>query len=114
MRSTAPRPTAIGTVNNYTGERELDIVAFDIDPQDTNTTAVAYHKSVTDGGRPFVVASQYGLGRVTLIGANLTEPRVLAMGLLNNQKHIWHRVLGWRSPALLATDVQDHRDGKRD
>ncbi|MCC7407778.1 MAG: hypothetical protein IT442_06875 [Phycisphaeraceae bacterium] len=52
------------------------------------------------GGRgpALVVARQFGLGRVTVIGVDLTERGVTRQGLPNGPQ-LWRAVFGWRSPA---------------
>jgi hypothetical protein len=69
---------------------------------------VAGFKSVTQAKEvAVVVASPYGLGRVTLIGFDLTGPRfrstigddanIRTLGL----PHLWRKIMSWRSPVEL-------------
>lgn len=50
----------------------------------------------TNEGFPVVVASPYGLGRVTLIGIDLTERAVVTSGLPNGNE-LWKAVYGWEA-----------------
>ncbi len=49
--------------------------------------------------RPLVVAWRAGFGRVTLIGVDLTDPRLARLGLPNGSG-LWSAVFGWRGPVL--------------
>lgn len=48
--------------------------------------------------RPLVVAARYGFGRVTLIGTDLVDPRLVREGLPNGGYRIWNTVFNWQSP----------------
>ncbi|MEE9212690.1 MAG: hypothetical protein V3U29_08560 [Phycisphaeraceae bacterium] len=50
-----------------------------------------------EAGRPVVVARRYGFGRVTLIGVDLSDPRLVARSMPDGQG-LWGPVFGWRSP----------------
>lgn len=58
-------------------------------------------------GLPVVVARQYGLGRVTLIGVDLADRRLVRVGLPNSYTSdpapigttLWATVFGWQGPA---------------
>ena len=52
--------------------------------------------------RPLVVAGSYGLGRVTLIGVDISDRRLMG-GYLPNGPLLWSAVFGWRSPAWART-----------
>lgn len=52
-----------------------------------------------DLGRPVVVASPFGFGRVTVIGIDLTDPGVDRVWLKHGSDlKLWNRVFGWRAP----------------
>jgi hypothetical protein len=46
-----------------------------------------------------VVTRQMGFGAVTVLGINVTDGNLEALGLPNGLYNIWHRVFGWRAPA---------------
>ncbi len=85
-------------------------------PADTKTTAVLQD----DAGRPWVVAGPQGLGRVTIIGLDITDRRLASLQLPNpfTQNHnpvhvqLWPTVLGLRGPvytdAYLAAERLDN------
>ncbi len=56
-------------------------------------------------GRPVVVAHSVGLGRVTLVGVDLTDPRLLRASLPQGDQ-LWRAVFGWRGPAIPTDEVQ--------
>ena len=61
------------------------------------------------GQHPLVVAGQYGFGRVTLIGVDITDRRLARRGYPNPEHPLgdgfWGRILGWRSPALGRAEI---------
>jgi len=57
--------------------------------------------------RPWVVAGQYGFGRVTLVGVNLTERR-LTDQKMPNAPDLWRAVFGWRNKAR-SQDIEEAR-----
>lgn len=58
-----------------------------------------------DQHRPIVVTSPYGLGRVTLVGVNIADPRLTASGLPQGSL-FWNTVMAWRNPVLSPRFVQ--------
>jgi len=65
--------------------------------------------------RPLVVAWPVGMGRVTMIGVDLTSGRLRAAGMPNGSE-LWGPVMGWRSPAWsqdkIASEEKDNRIAK--
>lgn len=57
-----------------------------------------------DEGQPTVVTRQYGLGRVTIMGVDLVDPRVVKNHLPSGRISIWNRLLGFKGSNL--TDIQ--------
>lgn len=55
--------------------------------------------------RALVVARSYGLGRVTLVGVDLTDSRILKQHLPNGPD-FWKAVFGWQSPALSDQQIE--------
>lgn len=51
-------------------------------------------------GMPTIIAKQYGLGRVTLLGVDLTDPRVTRHGMPAGKFNIWNTLLGFRGPCV--------------
>jgi hypothetical protein len=63
-------------------------------------------------GRAAVVAQTRGLGRVTRIGVNLSNPR-LRQASLPNGPELWGTVFGWRSPNHTRAFLQSQRRKNR-
>ena len=57
-------------------------------------------------GQPLVVAGAYGLGRVTLIGVDVSDQRLMG-GRLPNGPALWSAVFGWRSPAMTSERIDE-------
>ena len=60
--------------------------------------------------RPWVVAGQYGFGRVTLIGVELTA-RQLSSRKMPDAPDLWRAVFGWRNKALPKDKEEARRQG---
>ena len=85
------------------GERyRLEATVFRPDPD-----VAVLHTDNQD--RPLVIAQQFGLGRVTLIGVNVADPQMARYGIPNSYTSIigtakgnrlWGTVFGWRMPVL--------------
>lgn len=71
-----------------------ELVALDIRRlEPVGDTTVIFEAG--DAG-PWVVAGQYGLGRVTVVGADLTDRRIVRM---TPGTDLWKAIFGWRSNA---------------
>ncbi|MFA9477461.1 hypothetical protein ACERK3_04045 [Phycisphaerales bacterium AB-hyl4] len=57
-------------------------------------------------GDPTVVARRYGFGRVTVVGINFADRRLVQLGLPNGRFRIWHDVFHLQSP-VYERDVID-------
>ncbi len=64
------------------------------------------------GGRPIVAAWPFGLGRVTCIGVDLTEPSVVRAGMPNGGG-LWSAVFGWRGPAYAKSYLEEETRQRR-
>lgn len=84
-------------------QRPDTIDYFRLQPSGAGTTTVLLED---DAGRPVVVAAGYGFGRVTVIGIDLTDPKVFGTWLPYGQENLWNTVFSWRSPALARAVVQ--------
>ena len=72
-------------------------------------------------GRAVVVAHQSGLGRVTVIGVDLTDARLVRAGLPNGvwqwrddrliADSLWPAVFGWSGPPLLESEIDRRIEG---
>lgn len=77
-----------------------------IDPgEDLGTRATVLLRDTQ--GRPTVVARQVGLGRVTFLGVDITDPRYLRMGLPSGKIGMWHQVLMWRGPIMSRERIEE-------
>ncbi|MCX5658145.1 MAG: hypothetical protein NTW19_00285 [Planctomycetota bacterium] len=61
---------------------------------------------------PIVVTHQFGMGRVTLIGIDLTDRRLARMNLPNGDQ-FWNTILRWRAPALRQQYVDEEQAAGR-
>ncbi|MEX1017773.1 MAG: hypothetical protein WDZ31_13605 [Phycisphaeraceae bacterium] len=61
---------------------------------------------------PAVVARRYGFGRVTVVGVNLADRRLVQMGVPNGRFRVWHDIFHWQAP-VYEEEVADAeiRDG---
>ncbi len=93
------------------GDARFSFRWFDVEPQGTKPGAAGFSAGTSvllrdREGRPMVVAGQFGLGRVTMIGVDLTDPRLRALHLPSSVTGsanpggvmLWPTVLGWRGP----------------
>ena len=56
-------------------------------------------------GRAVVVARQVGLGRVTVIGVNLTDPRLIRRGHPSG-KMLWNTIFNWQGEAWMPKVIE--------
>lgn len=89
----------------------IDVKAFEPLPADTERASVLLHDNK---GRALVVASRWGFGRVTLIGVDLADPVLAAMGLPEGGgKGLWSKVFGWQGPvyskSYLDREIEQRR-----
>lgn len=57
--------------------------------------------------RPIVVASRKGLGRITLIGIDLTDRQIVRAGLPNGTSQPWEAIFGWQGPPLSRAQIDN-------
>ncbi|MFW6032939.1 MAG: hypothetical protein ACOCTI_06160 [Phycisphaeraceae bacterium] len=90
----------------------LDMTAFDVDDDDPGVLLRS------EAGDPLVVAGRYGLGRVTMIGVDLTDRRLLDRQLPNGRYRLWHSIFGWQGPVFrpefVEAEVRAGRMGRPD
>jgi hypothetical protein len=80
---------------------------FRIDPQRGGSVLLTDNDDRSSRtGRPVVVTRRHGLGRVTVIGIDWSQPAIRAMGLPNGLTTPWHDVFGWTSPAYRESFIQ--------
>ncbi|MCE9592545.1 MAG: hypothetical protein K8S99_18715 [Planctomycetes bacterium] len=82
---------------------KVDMKIFD--PGDDPVTAAAVLLS-DEQGRPLVVVRQHGLGCVTLLGVDVTDPRYVRMGLPSGRVGLWHHVFHWRGPVFTKRYIE--------
>lgn len=105
----APAPLWLG---EPLADNRLKVDVKALDPGDTPFSAatVLYRD---DENRPLVVTRQHGLGRVTLMGVDVTDPRYVRMGMPSGKVGVWHRVFGFRGPILPKERVEkDINEGR--
>jgi hypothetical protein len=51
-------------------------------------------------GNALIVAKRYGFGRVTLVGIDLTDPRLTRLGIPHGSYRIWNTIYGWNGPVI--------------
>ena len=96
----------------------ITIDAYALDPVDGPDGAPAAVSKLlySEAGQPLVVARQYGLGRVTLVGVDLTDRRLAGLDLPNANfqdpnpvsQRFWATLFLWRGPVF----SQEWIDGK--
>jgi len=63
---------------------------------------------------PWVIAHRLGRGRVTLVGVDLSDPRLTQMGLPSSGRWTpWSDIMGWRGPALPESYIKSEMDAGR-
>ncbi len=85
----------------------LDYTVFDIDPSDP----VAVIATDRDD-RPYLISRRYGFGRVTLIGVDLVDHRLAAMGMPSGRYRIWNHIFHWQSPAYTREAIESALQSK--
>lgn len=60
-------------------------------------------------GRALVVAGRYGFGRVTLLGVDLADRRLVARGLPSGRYRVWNTVFGWQNPVFSEAYIADEQ-----
>ena len=55
--------------------------------------------------RPIVVAAPVGAGRVTMVGLDISDPRLAAVGLPQGNL-LWNTIFGWQNPVLTSQFIQ--------
>ncbi|WP_428389751.1 hypothetical protein [Mucisphaera sp.] len=51
-------------------------------------------------GRPLLVARNVGLGRITMLGAEITDPSFRRIVADDGRFRVWHHIFGWQAPVL--------------
>jgi hypothetical protein len=92
-------PIWLGGPNRVT---DLKVDYYSFAPKN-NSMGVIY---TDDAKNPIVVSRQLGFGAVTVIGLNITDGGLEALGLPNGQASIWHKIFGWRSPPLTRATLE--------
>ncbi len=93
-------PSALGL---YVQQQTLDLCT--LHPRDEASDVAVLLWDAT-GEHPVVVAHQVGFGRVTLVGIDLTDRRILKMRLPNGPG-FWGAIMRWRSPAYRPDQIQE-------
>ncbi len=62
--------------------------------------------------KPLVIAAPVGLGRVTLVGLDLTDARLSSLGLPQGNL-LWRTIFGWRNPVLSPKFIQEEMQANR-
>jgi hypothetical protein len=97
---------------SWLGEPKLEslIRMYRLTPRSRTVTLL---RDRARGGEPVVVAGGHGFGRVTLVGVNLTDPELVALGLPDPARPypetltLWRSVFQWRSPVYSRQYVKD-------
>lgn len=99
-----------GTVPNYlydiapVEKATIQMHVFDV--PDSGAPGQAAVLLRNDANEPVVVAKRYGFGRVTLVGIDLSEGRLVRMGVPGGSFRIWNTIYGWNSPAYTNDRAQ--------
>lgn len=105
-RVAGPAPAWLGQVP---ADRNADINynTFRIDPRRGGSVLLTDHDDRdAKRGKPVVATRRHGLGRVTVIGIDWSQPALRSMGLPNGQTTPWHDVFGWTAPAYRENYIQ--------
>ncbi|HEX7008440.1 MAG TPA: hypothetical protein VF184_00565 [Phycisphaeraceae bacterium] len=81
----------------------IQMTVFDPAPQQKNLTVLARDRE----GNAVIVAGRYGFGQVTLMGVDLTDPRLLRQGLPNGVDRVWNTVFHWQAPVYNKPYIED-------
>src|SRR5439155_22613073 len=83
---------------------------FDVKPNDPGVAVLL----TDDKQRPAVIAGGYGFGRVTMIGLDLTDPRITkANPPLPSGERLWNAVFGWNAK-IFPDEVLDTKKKERE
>ncbi|MFW6060551.1 MAG: hypothetical protein ACODAQ_10235 [Phycisphaeraceae bacterium] len=63
-----------------------------------------------EDGTPVVVAGRHGFGRVTMVGVDLRDRRLVRMGVPSGRFGLWHTIFGWQSPAFTQAYIEAERN----
>jgi hypothetical protein len=99
-------PSVLGPIRSEE-PAEVDLTLFD--PSGTDATVLARSAD----NNPFIVTGRHGLGRVTLIGIDLTDRAVRSMGLPFGKFGLWHRIFRWQAPVMSESVVKAQRQNQK-
>ena len=100
----APAPHWL-TGGLFISDLRVGMKVFELDPADRDTSILLRDQD----GRAVVVARQAGLGRVTLVGVNLTDPRLIGQGHPSG-KVLWNTIFNWHAQAWMPNVIADKLD----
>ena len=83
---------------------DIEMTVFDVDENDAATVLLE-----NEANEPVAVAGRYGFGRVTVVGVDLTDRRLLRMGLPSGRFRVWNRVFGWQNPVFTDAYIEAER-----
>ncbi len=90
---------------------KIGLTAHALDPStEANAEPILWRDGRTRTD-PLVVARQVGFGRVTLIGIDLTDQRLVRLGMPMAESPFWRIVTGWQSPAYTKLDLKRMLEG---
>ncbi len=103
-------PSRVTTGEARIAALSLELVEAEVGRHPAQPPAAVLLRDVE--GRPLVVGASAGMGRVTLIGLDLTHPALRRMGLPRGPG-LWSVVFGWRSPAWEAPRIEAELAARR-
>ncbi|QDU71388.1 hypothetical protein [Mucisphaera calidilacus] len=78
----------------------------------------AWVRGRLDDGSALLVSGVYGMGRVTVLGADVTDPGFRRKVADDSRFRLWHRVFGWQDPvlprAMLEQAIRDRKISSED
>lgn len=96
VRRVTAEPPRLGAVQ-LPGVEAVSMHVFDVANEASNAAVLLRDKQ----DRPVIVAARRGLGSVTLVGLDLTDP-VFRGELTSGDRRIWNTIFGWSAPVYSA------------
>lgn len=110
-RVTGPVPRWLYDVRPTEGAPQIQKTVFDVDG-DGGANGADRVLLRDEQDRPVVVAGRHGFGRVTLVGVDLADPRLVGMDLPAGRFRLWNDVFGWQNPVFSEAYIQDEQTAR--
>lgn len=85
----------------------MQLTGFAVEGEDDDDVTVLAR---AEDGTPVVVAGRHGFGRVTLVGVDLRDRRLVRLGVPAGRYRIWNTIFGWQTPVFSQAYIEAERD----